>query len=265
MGALANPEEPMVKRAALLLCLIFYLMPVGFGDTQEEQAEFRFARLQYGNGYGAFGYGRRGSWMTDAWDADYKFMWGIDRMTNVKLSKEPHPVPIMDPELFNYPYIYAVEVGQMVLSQAEADRLREYLLRGGFWHCDDFWGQGEFRNFVAQIRKVFPDRRMEPLSTTHPVFHSFFDVDRVLQVPNIGLGQRYTMSGGRTPTFERYDDTEPGVYGISDDTGRLMLLITYNSDLGDAWEWMDDPYYPALFTGYAYRLGMNSIIYAMTH
>src|SRR6185503_3302228 len=189
-----------------------------------------------------------------------KYMWGIDRMTNVRLSREPHPVPIMDPELFHYPYIYAVEVGQMELSQREAERLREYLLRGGFWHCDDFWGLQELNQFLLQMKKVFPDRKVEELSLKHEIFHTFFDIDQVLQVPNVRNGDAYTRTGGRYPTYERSDDTEPRVLGISDDNGRLMVLITYNSDLGDAWEWMDDPDYPALFTGYAYRLGMNSII-----
>jgi hypothetical protein len=91
------------------------------------------------------------------------------------------------------------------------------------------------------------------------------DIDQVVQVPNVRNGVNYTLSGGRTATWESRDDTAPRVRGISDDAGRLMVLITYNSDLGDAWEWMDHPQYPALFTGYAYRLGMNSIIYAMTH
>jgi len=100
---------------------------------------------------------------------------------------------------------------------------------------------------------------------THEIFHAFFDVDRVLQVPNVSLGVAFTRSGGRTQTWQEPSDTKPRVLGISDDTGRLMVLITYNSDLGDAWEWMDHPEYPALFTGYAYRLGMNSIIYSMTH
>jgi hypothetical protein len=183
----------------------------------------------------------------------------------VRQSKDPHPVPIMSPDLFKYPYIYAVEVGHMFLSDPEAERLREYLLRGGFWHCDDFWGLGELRSFVSQMKKVFPDRPIEELSPDHPIFHSFFDIDRILQVPNINLGRAFTQSGGQTRTFERGDDTEPRVFGISDDDGRLMVLITYNSDLGDAWEWMDDPDYPSKFTSYAYRLGMNSIIYALTH
>jgi len=102
MGTLATPVNTMKTRAALLLGVIFFLMPVGFGDTDDsEPAEFNFARLVYNSGFGG-GFGG-GSWATDAWEADYKFMGGIDRLTNVKLSKEPHPVAIMDPDLFNYP------------------------------------------------------------------------------------------------------------------------------------------------------------------
>jgi len=192
-------------------------------------------------------------------------MGGVQRLTNIRLSPEPHPQPIMSPDLFKYPYIYAVEVGHMQLSQTEADRIREYLLRGGFFHCDDFWGLQELNSFLLQMRKVFPDRQVEALPLTHEIFHSFYDINQVEQVPNIGNGRAYTRTGGRARTWERNDDTEPRVLGISDDSGRLMVLITYNSDLGDAWEWMDDPEYPARFTGYAYRLGMNSIVYAMSH
>jgi len=262
-------------RAAVLLCLLGLVTPASSDDPDpKSQPEFYFTRLMYNDiygrgpgtsgfsGYRGFG---RGAWMTDAWEADNKYMWGIDRMTNVKLSREPHPMSIMDPDLFKFPYIYAVEVGQMELSDEEAARLREYLLRGGFWHVDDFWGLQQWNQFARQMKKVFPDRQIQELPLTHEIFHIFFNIDRVLQVPNVRLGDMYTMSGGQTQTWEQPSDTEPRVLGISDDTGRLMVLITYNSDLGDAWEWMDDPQYPALFTGYAYRLGMNSIMYAMTH
>ena len=115
------------------------------------------------------------------------------------------------------------------------------------------------------MHKVFPDRQLQELPPTHEIFHTFYDIGEVLQVPNVRNGEWYTQSGGQSPTWERNDDIKPRVFGISDDRGRLMVLVTYNSDLGDAWEWMDDPEYPALFTGYAYRLGMNSIIYAMSH
>ncbi len=250
-------------------CLLTLVTP-GFTNTgrSEDQPEFYFTRLQYTAGGPAARSFR--AWYTDSPNADHKYIWGIRRMTNARVYEPPDPqsvqsVRIMDPELFRYPYIYAVEPGQMELSAEEAARLREYLLRGGFWHVDDFWGLTEWDQLERQMKKVFPDRNIEELPLTHEIFHTFFDIDNVLQVPNVRLGDEYTRSGGTSRTWERADDTQPRVRGISDDTGRLMVLITYNSDLGDAWEWMDDPEYPALFTGYAYRLGMNSIIYAMTH
>jgi len=282
----------MTKRAALFAGLIFVVMPA-FSDgpkPSDPQPEFYFTRLAYTdfrgrgpqgnetsqeltgrlrNGRDAFFsiFGGRGSgaWMTDAWEADYKFMWGIQRLTNVRLYMEPHPLPILSQDLFKYPYIYAVEVGQMELSDEDAARIREYLLRGGFLHCDDFWGLRQFAQFREQMRKVFPDRPMQELPITHEIFHNFFDIKKVTQVPNVRNGEAWKLTGGRAPTWEQPDDTEPRVFGISDDAGRLMVVITYNSDLGDAWEWMDDPDYPAEFTGYAYRFGMNAIIYAMTH
>jgi hypothetical protein len=279
----------MLKHAALIVGVIVMVVPARSDlppKPSDEQPEFYFTRLMYtdtrgrgprpgqpppstdfehGHGLGDRLSGFYGAWMTDTWDADYQYMWGIQRLTNTKLSMTPHPLPIMDPDLFKYPYIYAVEVGQMELSDREAARLREYLLRGGFWHCDDFWGLRQSNQFERQMKKIFPDREIVDIPLTHEIFHVFYDINEVLQPPNVGLGEIYTRSGGQTRTWEQPDDTEPRVRGVFDDAGRLMVLITYNSDLGDAWEWMDDPEYPARFTGYAYRLGMNSIIYAMTH
>ena len=278
----------MLKQAALIIGVIVLVGPArnDLPRPSENQAEFYFTRLMYtdtrgrgprpgqpppstdfehGHGLGDRLSGYYGAWMTDTWDADYQYMWGIQRLTNTTLSMTPHPMPIMDPDLFKYPYIYAVEVGQMELSDTEAARLREYLLRGGFWHCDDFWGMRQWNQFERQMKKIFPDREIVDIPPSHELFHIFYDINEILQPPNVGLGEIYTRSGGQTRTWEQPDDTEPRVRGVFDDAGRLMVLITYNADLGDAWEWMDDPDYPAKFTGYAYRLGMNSIIYAMTH
>ena len=279
----------MPKSIRILLCVaLFTLVGPAFSNgprNSDVQPEFYFTRLMYtdfrgrgpapgepaprdferGHGLGDSMTGYLGAWRTDTWDADYQYMWGIQRMTNTRLYMEPHPMGIMDPNLSKFPYIYAVEVGQMELSKEEAARLREYLLRGGFWHCDDFWGLRQWNQFEAQIQKIFPDRQIVDIPLSHEVFHTFFDIQEILQPPNIRNGRNYSYSNGQAPTWEQSDDTVPRVRGVFDDNGRLMILITYNSDLGDAWEWMDDPDYPALFTGYAYRLGMNSIIYAMTH
>src|SRR5262249_41684680 len=132
-----------------------------------------------------------GRWMMDAWDADIQYMWGIQRLTNINLSVQPHPVPIMWTDLYKYPYIYMVEPGYLKLSDAEAARLREYLLRGGFLHADDFHGAREWANFANQMRKVFPDRQVVDLTPSHEIFHTFFDIDRIIQVPNVRLGEMW--------------------------------------------------------------------------
>ena len=245
----------------------------------DQVPEFYFTRLIYSEngwrGRGAmpkpprftcpeFGGGARfpragGGWATDYPSADCKFMGGVHRLTGVRVHPDPNVIEIMDPDLFQFPYVYAVEVGGLYLSDEEAARLREYLLRGGFLHADDFWGRWEKANFEAQMLKVFPDRTMQELPLSHPIFHSFYDIDGVMQIPNVSNGCR----GGRT--WERPDDTQPRIYGIFDDKGRLMVVITYNSDLGDAWEWMDMPCYPEMFSSQAYRMGINFMIYSMSH
>ena len=166
---------------------------------------------------------------------------------------------LLDPHIWDFPYIYIVEPGQMTLSPEEAARMREFLLRGGFLHADDFWGLYQLENFRRQMAKVFPERTLEPIPLSHEIFHTFFDVDKVMQIPNVNNG----CYGGRT--WESASDTEPRILGIKDDTGRIMVLATYNSDLGDAWEHMDVACYPEKFSGQAYRMGINFIIYAMSH
>ena len=165
----------------------------------------------------------------------------------------------MDEALFDYPYIYVVEPGSMNLSQAEAERLREFFARGGFMHVDDFWGVRERQNVINQMRKIWPEREMEDLPLTHEIFHSFFDLDQIMQIPNVSNACR----GGRT--WEDSSDIYPHIYAIKDERERIVAVFTYNSDLGDAWEWMDEPCYPELFSGQSYRMGLNFIIYSMSH
>jgi hypothetical protein len=227
------------------------------GGTMAPPAEqFRCPEFGGGNFFPRQGWG----WATDYPGGDCKFMGAIHRLTGIRVSPDPNVMEILDKDLFKYPFVYAVEVGQMYLDDDDAERLREYLLRGGFMHVDDFWGPDEFANFEEQILKVFPDRRMERLPLTHPVFHTFFDVQEVMQIPNRGNG---CANDGQT--FEDRRDPNPVVYGISDDDDRLMVLVTYNSDLGDAWEYMDLPCYPVKYSGQAYRMGLNFMIYSMTH
>jgi hypothetical protein len=198
-------------------------------------------------------------WATDSPGADCKLMGAIHRLTGQHVYPNPNYIEIMDPDLFKYPYSYIVEPGQMSFSREEAARLREYLLRGGFLHLDDFWGLLQKENLETELRKVFPEYPIQQIPLTHPIFHSFFDIDEIIQTPN----QYQGCSGGRT--WEQSSDTQPRIYGIFNDDGRLMVAITYNTDVGDAWEFMDLKCYPEKYSGYAIRIGLNFMIYAMTH
>ena len=198
-------------------------------------------------------------WAIDYPGGDCKFMGGIHRLTGMRVSPNPNVVGIKDPKLFNFPFVYVVEPGGMYFDDQDAKTMREYFQRGGFLFADDFWGLRELGNFTAQMRKVFPERQLEVVPLTDEIFHTFFDVDSLIQIPNQGAGC------GRGPTWEVRDDIEPRVYGIRDDSGKLMVIATYNSDLGDAWEYMDLPCYPEKYSGQAYRIGMDAMIYSMTH
>ncbi len=199
------------------------------------------------------------SWSVDYPKADRQFLVGLERLVNhLDLYSCENPMMLDDPALLEFPFLYAVEAGHMALSQEETAGLRRYLLSGGFLMVDDFWGTREWENLEDELRAVLPEYPIVELTLDHPVFHSFYDIQKLVQVPNVGLGR----AGGRT--FEK-DGYVPGVHAIVDDRDRLMVLINWNCDLGDAWEWAEDPYYPLEFSTYAYQIGVNAIVYAMTH
>ena len=197
------------------------------------------------------------NWYTDYPKGDQLLIQGLKRLTTLDIADEGRVVAINDPGLFQYPLVYSSEVGQMVLNNEDAAIMREYLLRGGFWFMDDFWGTTEWASMQAQLKKVFPEFEIKDIPTTHPLFHSFFDVNKVMQVPSLA----YVYYG---VTYEQ-DGFEGECKGLFDEKGRLMVVINHNTDLGDAYEWADNPEYPMAFTGYAYRHALNIILYAMSH
>ena len=163
----------------------------------------------------------------------------------------------MDDDIFDYPMVYAVEVGGWSLSPEEAARLRDYLLRGGTLMVDDFHGSVEWAVFEDGLRKVFPDRNIVELKRDDMVFHTVFDLDEPIQIPGVAALSRGV-------TYEK-DGVEPHWRGIYDDNGRLMVIINFNMDLGDAWEHADNPNYPLVMTNRAYQHMINYLVYAMTH
>jgi hypothetical protein len=222
-------------------------------------AEFHFARLVYadapGSRRGRFGRGG-GAWATDYADAEFHVMQGIARFTRVDSAEVDidgnggRLIRLTDERVFDYPWLYAVEVGQWYLNEREAALLREYLDRGGFLMVDDFWGEYEWSIFTDSMQRVFPDRRIEELGEDHELLHVLYDLDQRTQIPG---------RGGQRP------GTVPHWRGIFDDDGRLMVAINFNMDMGDAWEHADDPWYPEPMTALAYRFAVNYLIYSMTH
>jgi hypothetical protein len=219
------------------------------------EPEFTFVRIVY-TGLGPWGYYK--SWYTDWPKADRQLILGIRRLTNIRVSEQGKTIPLTDPEIFRYPFIYSVECGHWDLTDGEVAALREYLRRGGFLFCDDFWGSWEWQNFQRNIERVLPEGEIIDLPLGHPVFHTYYDINQLVQTPNVG-NALYSDH-----TYEE-DGFIPHCRGIINDSGRLMVIINWNTDLGDAWEWADLPGYPAKYSTYAYRMAINAIVYAMSH
>jgi hypothetical protein len=227
-----------------------------------EKAEFAWSRLSYaaslgGRGYGSFGYGRYATWSRDYPKADRQFLMALNRLTRVQGRSTEQVVDLDSDDIFNYPFVYAVQVQTWSFTDEQATRLREYLTKGGFLMVDDFHGTADWENFMNGMRQVFPDRPVEDLENKDEIFHVLYDMDDRFQVP----GEQYIRTGR---TYEK-DGYVPKWRGIRDDHGRLVVAICHNMHLGDAWEWADDPEYPEQFASMAFRVGLNYVLYDMTH
>lgn len=223
-------------------------------QPREDTNQFVFARLIY-NGR-IPGYYK--NWYTDYPKSDRTLIMGIKRLTNLNVSDHERAVAITDPDLFKYPFLYTSEPEQMVLTDKDAAIMREYLDRGGFWMLDDFWGTFEWSAMEKQLKKVLPTAEIKDIPRDHAIFHLFYDINKIIQIPSLA----YVFNGGIT--WEQ-DGFTAECKGVWDDNGRLMMMINHNTDLGDAYEWADDPKYPNAFSDYAYRLAINAILYAHTH
>jgi Domain of unknown function (DUF4159) len=231
--------------------------PAPLPPDANEKTEWAFARIRYPSvGYGFY---RSSSWATDYPKADRQFVQGVRRLTRLSTRSNEQVInlDLDDDQIFDWPWVYAVEVGHWDLTDAQAAKIRQYLLRGGFLMVDDFHGSREWAVFMASMNRIFPDRPVVDLPNDDPIFHVIYDVGTRFQVP----GLQYLYSGRE---YEK-DDYQAEWKGIYDDHHRVMVAICHNMDLGDAWEWADLPQYPEKFTSLAYRVGINYIIYSMTH
>ncbi len=234
--------------------------PFGAIPTEQshEKTEFGWSRLRYDSrGYGGFGYGfRGGNWSRDYPKADRQFLLALRRLTRVDARSTEQVVDLNSDDIFNWPWVYAVQVQTWTFTEQQAKRLREYLLKGGFLMVDDFHGEADWQAFMGGMRLVFPDLPVEELPDNDPIFHTIYDLQERFQVP----GEQYVVTGR---TYEK-DGYIPHWRAIRDDKGRVMVAICFNMHLGDAWEWADDPRYPENFASLAFRIGIDYIMYGMT-
>ena len=210
-------------------------------------------------------------WSTDYPYAGINLMIRLSELTKTEVSMDEHGDPshwvveLTDPALFDCPFLMASDVGTLGFSAEEIPKLREYLLKGGFLWVDDFWGSAAWAQWQGQIARVLPpgEYPIVEVPPTHPIFKSLFEISEVPQVTNI---QFWRGSGGRSTSERGRDSAEVHFRAIADERGRLMVVMTHNSDIGDSWEREgEDPDYFYQFSPNGYALGLDILVYAMTH
>jgi hypothetical protein len=235
--------------------------------AQSYDGGFTFCRGMYTSGRRD---GSGNGWTTDYPDADINFSTRLSELTKTSISRQSDDqpnhltVPLTDPFLFQCPFVMMTDVGELSLSGDETEALRQYLDKGGFLWVDDFWGSWSWDAFEQEIAGVLPPGQfpIRDLTPDHPIFRMLYEVPRLPQIPSINSWRG--MGGG---TSELGDDSaEPHIRAITNRHGRMMVLITHNTDISDAWEReAADPQFFLEFSPNGYAVGLNVVLYAMTH
>jgi hypothetical protein len=198
------------------------------------------------------------SWSQDYPRADRHFAQAMRRLTRVNARSVEQPVNLDDgDDVYNWPWLCAGEMGDWKLDDDQAKRLRDYLLRGGFLMLDDFWGTEEWGRFEETMKAIFPDRPIVEIDNADAIFHSVYDLDDRYQIPG-----QWALARGTTYRNDGYHAYWRGIY---DDHNRLMVAMCFNSDVGDSWEWADEPRYDEKYSALGIRIGVNYVVYSMTH
>lgn len=228
---------------------------------------FNFCRVMYTSQWREMG-GQ--GWSTDYPDADINFSIRFAELTKTRVSRQENGTPnhftirLTDQWLSRCPFVLGSDVGTMVLNDAEVDALRTYLLKGGFFWVDDFWGSRAWDNFEMQMARVLPPGQypFRDIGPDHPIYRTMFPMTELPQVPSI---QFWGDTGGAT-SERGSDSAQPHMRAILDAAGRPMVLATHNTDIADAWEREgEDPQYFYLFSPNGYATAINILLYAMSH
>jgi hypothetical protein len=241
-----------MKKLVALIAFLGVFASQGISDTpSKDRSEFIFARVQFNMDPGWILETREAPWHHDYPYSEDLFLTMVKEVTGIYTSNESYEVVQLDSEdIFKYPFLYVSEPGFMRLTPKETTNLQKYLSRGGFMMFDDFRG-ADLTNLRRQMKKVFPERDMFKLDISHPIFHSFYDIDSLVMDPPYWDPVRFT--GG------------PEFWGMSDDKGRLIMIGNQNNDFGEFWEWVDKAEKEFQPAAKSVRLGINYLIYAMTH
>jgi hypothetical protein len=227
--------------------------------------DFTFCRIAFRQAYDGDG----GGWGVDYPRADQNLPIRLSELTKTPVNFEEDKeevnhvvIQMTEDELFKCPFVMMTEVGAAQIDGQEAQALRNYLLKGGFLWADDFWGEYAWSHWERELRKVLPSGQypITDVPLNHSIFHTLFDVKRFPQIPSIG----WTRSG--TTSERGADSATPHARAIADEKGRILVFISHNSDFGDAYEReSDDPTYFYNFSVEGYAVGINLLLYAMTH
>ena len=264
---------------ALAIACLAYAQQIFVGGGGRFRFNGRFATLEdfdgsflYCRGFYRSVRGEAGGqgWSTDYPGADNNFSIRLSELTRVSVKWDPTRQPIHvvvrlnDPALNRCPMLFMEDVGTIQFSESEIEGLRNYLLKGGFLWVDDFWGSVAWDRWVAELQRVLPSGEFPivdvPLS--HPIMHTVYDVTDYLQVSSINFWYRSEGSvSERGP-----DSAQVHFRGIEDSRKRLMVLMTHNTDVSDTWEREgENKEYFSLFSPRGYAIGVNVVVYALTH
>ena len=230
-----------------------------------DRSGFSFCRLAYDPATREAG-GQ--GWSTDYPGADSNFMFRMEELTTIGMSKYPSGefaysiLVATNPDLFRCPFLFASDVGTMRLSDEEVAGLRDYLEKGGFLWVDDFWGEAAWDRWSRVISRVLPNKEFVELTPEHPIFNMLYHVRKIPQIPSI---QHWRRSGGGT-SERGSESAEPHIRAFFDEHGRIMVLMSHDTDIADGWEREgDNQEYFYLFSPDSYAMAANVIVWAMTH
>ncbi len=240
--------------------------PTRWAKASDFEGAFMFCRVAFRRNP----YGDGGGWDVDYPRSDVNLQFRLAELTTTLITHDPNGdirhvvVDLTDPLLFKCPFIMMTEIGSVFFDPTEAAALRTYLEKGGFLWADDFWGTRAWNVWANEIAKALPPGQYPPVDIplTHELFHMLYDVRRIPQIPSIGF---WFGTGGGTSERGR-DSAEPHARAIFDDHGRIMVLMTHNTDFGDAFEreGQNHEYFLA-FAPEGYAFGINALLYSMTH